>query len=646
MKRLFKGFILALAALMAAFCLFAACDSNSGNGNENGNENGGDTAATAISITGAPADLSLDVGEKVTLGYTLSPAGAAGSVVWSSSDDTKATVSSSGEVEGVAAGSVIITATVSGTTVSDKVALTVVAPVVANPVTDIAVSAEGLSEGALTMQRGQTVSLTVANTPEDCDAYTLDWTTDKTGVVEVVRTVDGYDLVADGYGTAEVTATVSGTDIADSFTVTVDGDVDDSNGIMTETFSRGEIDPEGLYYTSADKTTTLDGGAPIYHGAFFDVGTRVTGATPLMDLSADGGKLNWQVTSPGNYERITFRYNGAIDNDEIYIVRVPMTVESVSDAENGLNYRFAFGYREKASDDDMRLTYNNIGTNAPEFNFKTYSEGGTYFFGFTEVGETKYIDFRVSANWNGEVYIFSHADQSVGAKGTMTVSFDNVQIIRTSEIAYGDEVETFENATAEGKKITADNMVVTSNGDALGVSNAVNADKDAEGNPVSGLAEKITHLEIGPDSELAPSTGKFVIWTTSRVFAEGSAAGDNQKIIFTFDADMFDASKSYTIDIPVQVRMAALDAESTFDIADLQIKAYDSEDTSNLLATAEAGTFAADGANAVISVTIEAGSDWGGVVCLRLYNAQITETPSAKLRLFFDNITISEAVSE
>ena len=165
MKRPFKSFVLALAAMMAAVCLFAACDSGSGNGGAN--------AATDIAITGAPADLQLEVGETLTLGYTLTPAGAEGSVVWSSSDTSKATVSNAGAVTGVAAGPVVITATVSGTDISDTLALMVAEPYVPNPVTAIAISAEGLTEGNLTMKRGETVALTVASTPENCDAYTF-----------------------------------------------------------------------------------------------------------------------------------------------------------------------------------------------------------------------------------------------------------------------------------------------------------------------------------------------------------------------------------------------------------------------------------------------------------------------------------------
>ena len=640
MKRLFKGFILALAALMAAFCLFAACDSNSGNGNEN--ENGGDTAATAISITGAPADLSLDVGEKVTLGYTLSPAGATGSVVWSSSDDTKATVSSSGEVEGVAAGSVIITATVSGTAVSDKVALTVVAPVVANPVTDIAVSAEGLSEGALTMQRGQTVSLTVANTPEDCDAYTLDWTTDKTGVVEVVRTVDGYDLVADGYGTAEVTATVSGTDIADSFTVTVDGDVDDSNGIMTETFARGEIDPEGVYYVDADKVSTATN--TIYHGAFFDIGARSNSTTP-MAVSLENGALQWTIYTPQYNERVVFYYNGEIDAEESYVVRIPVT--SVSATETSLNTNLYYGFRTLPSDSaetgDKGLSYNHTAALASLDSTMKYStqttgdvalagDGGNATKKFSALEETVYLDIRVGSNWNGEVWVGCHGALNTGVTGRLTVSFDNIQIYKASEVVYGADTESFENATSTGstsKTADADLLSVAASGDAVDVTD-------------TGLKAR----DLGPNSDAMPSVGNVLRWTTNRIYKEGITAPDgdsHQKIVFTFKN--IDASKGYVIRIPVQA-VSSTPASETFDIADLKLVAYSADTADADKELYKENTFGYNADSDVIELTIEAGSDWEGVICIRVYNDEITEKAnSTKVYMYFDNITINEAVS-
>ncbi len=65
-------------------------------------------AVESVNVTG---DANVATGASVSLTSTVLPSTADQGVVWSSSDDTKATVSSSGKVTGVAEGSVTITAT-------------------------------------------------------------------------------------------------------------------------------------------------------------------------------------------------------------------------------------------------------------------------------------------------------------------------------------------------------------------------------------------------------------------------------------------------------------------------------------------------------------------------------------------------------
>ena len=71
---------------------------------------------TGISVAPTTATLSLSGTSTQQLTATLAPAGATGTVTWSSSDDAIATVSASGLVTGVAAGSATITATCEGFT--------------------------------------------------------------------------------------------------------------------------------------------------------------------------------------------------------------------------------------------------------------------------------------------------------------------------------------------------------------------------------------------------------------------------------------------------------------------------------------------------------------------------------------------------
>ena len=63
---------------------------------------------TTVTVTGAAA---VAVGATLQLGATIAPAGAAGyRVTWSSADPTKVTVSDTGLVRRIAAGTVVITA--------------------------------------------------------------------------------------------------------------------------------------------------------------------------------------------------------------------------------------------------------------------------------------------------------------------------------------------------------------------------------------------------------------------------------------------------------------------------------------------------------------------------------------------------------
>jgi uncharacterized protein YjdB len=83
----------------------------------------GAPAVTGIGVT--PASLSILENDKVQLTATLYPQGATGTITWASSDTSVATVSATGEVTAVAAGSATITATCE--TYSDTCAVTVTA---------------------------------------------------------------------------------------------------------------------------------------------------------------------------------------------------------------------------------------------------------------------------------------------------------------------------------------------------------------------------------------------------------------------------------------------------------------------------------------------------------------------------------------
>ena len=81
-------------------------------------------AVTGISVAPTTATLSAATSETVQLTATLAPAGATGTITWSSSDDTIAEVSATGLVTAKAVGNATITATCEGFTATCAVEVT------------------------------------------------------------------------------------------------------------------------------------------------------------------------------------------------------------------------------------------------------------------------------------------------------------------------------------------------------------------------------------------------------------------------------------------------------------------------------------------------------------------------------------------
>lgn len=633
MKRFFKSFVVALALLMSTTGFLAACNSGdtSGSGNS-GSVSSSDDAGTSsseetgavksLTITNKPEGNQLYVGadRSVTLGYATDPADAEVSVKWTSGDPEIATVDENGKVTGIKPGSVVITATAEGTDVSAKLPLTVLEYVEPKPVTAISIS--GVEETS-TIKRGETKAIEIISEPADCDPYEIEWTYDE-DVIDVFEAPEGFNIVAKAYGTTDVVATVKGTEIKDSISVSVEGDVDYENGIMTETFARGTLDPNGIYYTSADKTTSVQ--KPMYNGTFFDVGARTNSTTP-SEISLVDESLEWTIHTPKDFERIIFHYNGEIDSESSYLVRIPVTAKEVTE-EDAINTKLYYGYRVAASEDDLGLSYNNTAADSTLDNTMKYhlNISGEALGEFTKVGETLYFDIRVASDWNGEVWVGSHGGKNGSITGKITLSFDNLQVYKVSELQYDDTVEAFENATADSAKKTAESAMlsVAASGDNLEV-------KDA-----------LKPRECGPESDLAPSAGNLLKWTTNRIYKEGLDIdwGDSQqKIVFRFKN--IDTSKGYTVEIPLQICSTVPDS-ATFKVEDMKIKAYSAEDTAAQYLLGES-KLAFNGDAMVLKLEIKPDTAWDGTICLRVYNDKIEKKEdSAKMELYFDNIVLKE----
>src|SRR5437667_111751 len=168
---------------------------------------------TVASVTISPATGSIRVGQ--TLQLTATPKDLAGgtltgrTVMWTSSNTSVATVSGSGMVAGVTAGSATITATSEGK--SSTAALTV---------TTVPVASVAISPATATLRVGQTLQLTA--TPKDSAGGTLTgrmvtWTSSNTSGA----TISASGLVAGvTAGSATITATSEGKSSTAALTVT------------------------------------------------------------------------------------------------------------------------------------------------------------------------------------------------------------------------------------------------------------------------------------------------------------------------------------------------------------------------------------------------------------------------------------------
>ena len=174
------------------------------------------TATSAIAVTVPvigvsvnPASATLTVNATKQLATTVSPASATNqNVTWSSSDPSIATVSSSGLVTAVAAGSATITATTVDGAFAATTGLTVIIPV-----TGVAVSPV-----TVTVALNATLQLTASISPATATNPALSWTSSDTSIA----TVSSSGLVtAVSVGSATITATTADGGFAATSTITV-----------------------------------------------------------------------------------------------------------------------------------------------------------------------------------------------------------------------------------------------------------------------------------------------------------------------------------------------------------------------------------------------------------------------------------------
>jgi len=178
------------------------------------------TYVTGITVT--PAETEVSVGYTMQLEYVVSPGGATDkSVIWSSGDETIATVDANGLVSGLQLGTTTITATTNDGGFTDACLVTV---------TPVAVSGVSLDTTNLTLAKWESEQLTATITPEDAENKAVTWSSDN----ESVAVVDASGYVT-GMGPGVATITV--TTIDGGHTATCEVTVTGGTGVAHETFT-------------------------------------------------------------------------------------------------------------------------------------------------------------------------------------------------------------------------------------------------------------------------------------------------------------------------------------------------------------------------------------------------------------------------
>jgi trimeric autotransporter adhesin len=181
------------------------------------------SSTSTIAVTGVVLDLgsaAIKVGGTQQLTATVAPADATDkSFSWSTSAKEVATVSASGLVTGVAAGSATVTATTTdgGKTASCTVTVTA-AITTTTTTTPVAVTGVSLDKTTLSLAKDATSQLAATVAPADATNKSVSWSSD----AESVATVSSSGLVtAKSVGTATITVKTGDGSKTATCTVTV-----------------------------------------------------------------------------------------------------------------------------------------------------------------------------------------------------------------------------------------------------------------------------------------------------------------------------------------------------------------------------------------------------------------------------------------
>ena len=262
----------------------------------------------SISIKG---EGSIEIGGTSQLTCEFTPTNATNkNVTWTSSDESVATVSESGLVTGVGAGSATITATSADGNKSAEMTVTVSAV----PVTGISIV-----DAPQTLKVGESYTLESVITPANATTHTVIWTSSNTDVISVSSqgVVTAHSVSED-----PVTITVSITDeygenetFTDSVTITVISTETSWHTITIVCGEGGEVWPSGDF---DGKLTVVDGGTitlKVTPGLGFEIDT-VTVDGGEVELDANNEYTLTNVTGDHTFSVTFVKVSVPVDPDD------------------------------------------------------------------------------------------------------------------------------------------------------------------------------------------------------------------------------------------------------------------------------------------------------------------------------------------
>ena len=243
------------AALLALCCLFSCAPK--------------EPAEIAVeSVKLSASSLELTVGDQKSLNATVSPSNATNKTIsWSSSRPNVASVTSDGIVEGLSAGSAVITASSSN---GIKANCDIVVKEKVVPVTSVT-----LDKTSLTLTEGDSQTLTATVKPDNASDKTVTWTSSNTSVAKV----EGGKVTAVAQGTATITAKAG--DKTATCAVTVNPKIVDTSGPVIVSF---DFNPKTVNVENSDKKVTfsihLTDETGVKPGFSITLSTRSMSSTP------------------------------------------------------------------------------------------------------------------------------------------------------------------------------------------------------------------------------------------------------------------------------------------------------------------------------------------------------------------------------